>query len=59
MDTLAIASSIFNNHYDDDFSDRLNYIYTVALLTGFSILLTTRSYGSEVTNLSCSLCVFN
>ena len=51
MDILKLAtlpSVIFNSPSDDDFSDRLNYMYTVALLIVFSIVLTTRSYGSEV-----------
>lgn len=52
MDVLGLASRIptmvFGAKSDDDFSDRLNYRYTVALLIFFSIILTTRQYGSEV-----------
>ncbi len=52
MDILGLASRIptmiFGGNSDDDFSDRLNYRYTVALLIFFSIILTTRQYGSEV-----------
>ena len=52
MDVLTLvnrlSSSIFGGKSDDDFSDRLNYRYTVGLLILFSIILTTRQYGSEV-----------
>ena len=52
MDVLALATRIpnmvFGAKSDDDFSDRLNYRYTVALLILFSIILTTRQFGSEV-----------
>ena len=52
MDVLALANrlstSIFGGKSDDDFSDRLNYRYTVGLLILFSIILTTRQFGSEV-----------
>lgn len=52
MDVLKIANRlpnlVFDTKSDDDFSDRLNYKYTVALLVLFSIILTTRQYGSEV-----------
>ena len=52
MDVLTLANrlstNIFGSKSDDDFSDRLNYRYTVALLILFSIILTTRQYGSEV-----------
>lgn len=52
MDILGLATRIptmiFGAKSDDDFSDRLNYRYTVALLVLFSIILTTRQYGSEV-----------
>jgi hypothetical protein len=51
MDVLSLSklsSSVFGVKSDDDFSDRLNYRYTVGLLILFSIILTTRQYGSEV-----------
>ena len=52
MDVVGLASKvpsmIFGTKSDDDFSDRLNYRYTVALLIAFSFILTTRQYGSEV-----------
>jgi hypothetical protein len=52
MDVLALAnrlpSIIFGSKSDDDFSDRLNYRYTVALLVIFSVIITTRQFGSEV-----------
>jgi hypothetical protein len=56
MDVLALANKlpamVFGAKSDDDFSDRLNYRYTVALLILFSIVLTTRQYGSEVTEIN-------
>ena len=52
MDILKISSrlnqNVFGEKTDDDFSDRLNYRYTVALLVFFSVILTTRQYSSEV-----------
>lgn len=52
MDVLSLASrlqtTIFGSRSDDDFSDRLNYRYTVGLLLLGSIIITTRQYGSEV-----------
>ncbi len=52
MDVLSLASrlqsSVFGSRSDDDFSDRLNYRYTVGLLLLGSIIITTRMYGSEV-----------
>lgn len=52
MDILRLSSgfkdTVFGSQCDDDFSDRLNYRYTVALLTFFSVILTTRQYSSEV-----------
>ena len=52
MDVLTLAnrlpSVIFGSSSDDDFSDRLNYRYTVAILVLFSIILTSRLYSSEV-----------
>lgn len=58
MDVLALANRIpgviFGSNSDDDFSDRLNYRYTVALLVLFSIILTSRQYSSEVFFLICS-----
>ncbi len=52
MDVVALASRIpniiFGSKSDDDFSDRLNYRYTVAILILFSIIITTRQFGSEV-----------
>ena len=52
MDVISLANRlpqmVFGTKSDDDFSDRLNYRYTVALLILFSIILTTRQYGSEV-----------
>ena len=53
MDVLTIANrlttSVFGTKSDDDFSDRLNYRYTVGLLILFSIIISGRLYGSEVT----------
>ena len=52
MDVIALAnripSMIFGSNSDDDFSDRLNYRYTVALLLLFAVIITTRQFGSEV-----------
>ncbi|CAF0715290.1 unnamed protein product [Brachionus calyciflorus] len=52
MDVLTLANrvngAIFGVSSDDDFSDRLNYRYTVGLLVLFSIILTSRQYSSEV-----------
>lgn len=52
MDVISLASrlqsSVFGSKSDDDFSDRLNYRYTVAVLLLFTIIVTTRQYGSEV-----------
>ena len=33
---------------DDEFSDRINYRYTVGLLMFFTVTLSTRQYTSEV-----------
>ena len=47
--TSLVNSEVLNVKSDDDFSDRLNYRYTVAILIFFSLILTTRqSLGSEV-----------
>ena len=43
-----VSSTLFETKSDDDFSDRLNYKYTVGVLILFSIIITTRQYGSEV-----------
>ena len=52
MDALNLAkhfsATIFGTKSDDDFSDRLNHRYTVALLILLSIVTTTRQFGSEV-----------
>ena len=52
MDVLVIASRVpqilASTKCDDDFSDRLNYRYTVALLLLFSIIVISRQYGSAV-----------
>ncbi len=52
MDILKLTSGLSNDVFgaksDDDFSDRLNYRYTVALLMFFTLILTTRQYSSEV-----------
>jgi hypothetical protein len=51
MDVVTLATKlpnmVFGAKSDDDFSDRLNYRYTVAILVLFSIILTTRQYGSD------------
>ena len=56
MDVVKLSSSLTQNVFgaktDDDFSDRLNYRYTVAVLLLFSVILTTRQYSSEVTSFS-------
>ena len=48
MDVLTLvnrlSSSIFGGKSDDDFSDRLNYRYTVGLLILFSIILSKSSF---------------
>ena len=53
MDVLFIASRVpqvlVSGKNDDDFSDRLNYRYTVALLLLFSVVVVTKQYGSAVT----------
>ena len=53
MDILKLTSGLSNDVFgaksDYDFSDRLNYSYTVALLMFFTLILTTRQYSSEVT----------
>jgi hypothetical protein len=51
VDIIKLASkikSMYTKNTNDDFSDRLNYRYTVGILILFSIILTTRQYGSEV-----------
>jgi hypothetical protein len=52
MDVFFIASRVpqvlISTKNDDDFSDRLNYRYTVALLLLFSVVVVTRQYGSAV-----------
>ncbi len=51
MDIIKLASkikSMYTKNTNDDFSNRLNYRYTVGILILFSIILTTRQYGSEV-----------
>ena len=52
MDVLFIASRVpqvlISSKNDDDFSDRLNYRYTVALLLLFSVVVVTRQYGNAV-----------
>jgi len=54
MDVLTLANrlstNIFGSKSDDDFSDRLNYRYTVAILILFSIILNARQYGSSEVN---------
>lgn len=49
MDVVAIASRvpalIFSSKSDDDFSDRLNYRYTVALLVLFAVVVGTRQFS--------------
>jgi hypothetical protein len=49
MDVVSIVDNLkytFNAKTDDDFSDRLNYRYTVGFLIIFAIILTTRQYTS-------------
>ncbi len=46
--TSGLSNDVFDAKSDDDFSDRLNYRYTVALLMFFTLILTTRQYSSEV-----------
>ena len=50
MDVLGLVNRasgvIFGANSDDDFSDRLNYRYTVALLILFTVVLTTGQYSS-------------
>ena len=52
MDVLGLTTKLpillFGSNSDDDFSDRLNYRYTVALLLLFAVILTTRQYASDV-----------
>lgn len=50
MDIFKLTSVVGNvfDKADDDFSDRLNYRYTVALLILSALILSTRQYGSEV-----------
>ena len=62
MDVLTLANrlstNIFGSKSDDDFSDRLNYRYTVAILILFSIILNARQYGSsEVTSKIIIMCI--
>jgi hypothetical protein len=51
MDVVGLANRIPNMLFGfksvDDFSDRVNYRYTVALLIFFSVILTTKQYGSN------------
>lgn len=52
MDVIGLSSrlktSVLEKKSDDDFSDRLNYRFTVSLLIFGSIVITTRQYTSEV-----------
>jgi hypothetical protein len=52
MDIIGIANRfqtlLFAPRLDDDFSDRLNYRYTVAVLVLFSVIILTRQSSSDV-----------
>jgi hypothetical protein len=49
--TGQIQFMLFAQKNDDDFSDRLNYRYTVGLLILFCIVILTRQYGADVSKL--------
>jgi len=55
MNILELASSgvapFLSFSADDEFADRLNYRYTVALLLFLTIILSTKQYSSE--NIKC------
>ncbi len=40
-------STIFSHRNDDDFADRLNYRYTVAILIVFAIIVTNRQFSES------------
>jgi hypothetical protein len=52
MDIAKLASGasaiIIGQNSDDEFSDRINYRYTVGLLMFFTLILSTKQYSSEV-----------
>lgn len=54
MDIISLSSRlpqmVLGSKSDDDFSDRLNYKYTVGLLILFSVIIQARLFGSEVSN---------
>jgi hypothetical protein len=45
--TDRLPSWVFSPKTDDDFTDRLNYRYTVGMLILFSMIILTRQYGSD------------
>ena len=53
MDILALVSRVpflvFGSvdRNDDDFADRMNYKYTVAVLVIFAIIVTNRQFGQK------------
>ncbi len=52
MDILSVVTRVpilvFGvERYDDDFADRINYKYTVAVLVIFAIIVTNRQFGTK------------
>ena len=52
MDILGVVTRVpllvFGvDRYDDDFADRMNYKYTVAILVIFAIIVTNRQFGQK------------
>lgn len=52
MDILSVVTRVpllvFGvERHDDDFADRINYKYTVAILVIFAIIVTNRQFGTK------------
>ena len=52
MDILSVVTRVpllvFGvERHDDDFADRINYKYTVAVLVIFAIIVTNRQFGTK------------
>ena len=51
MDIIAhltkLQSSVFVNRNDDDFADRLNYRYTIAVLVTFAVIVSHRQFSQS------------
>ena len=51
MDIIAhltkLQANVFVNRNDDDFADRLNYRYTVAMLVTFAVIVSHRQFSQS------------